>query len=74
MGSVVMGDMYRIYLATQRDGIDYHLAYIPDSFTEESTESFDREYMTKLFSLRYEMAKNGYDWHTSPPGYDASQD
>ncbi len=74
MGSVVMGDMYRIYLATQRDGIDYHLAYIPDSFTEESTESFDREYMTKLFSLGYEMAKNGYDWHTSPPGYDASQE
>ena len=73
MGSVVMGDMYRIYLATQRDGIDYHLAYIPDSFTEEATESFDIEYMTKLFSLGYEMAKNGYDWYTSPPGYDASQ-
>ncbi len=73
MSSVVMGDMYRIYLATQRDGIDYHLAYIPDSFTEASTESFDIEYMTKLFSLGYEMAKDGYEWHTSPPGYDARQ-
>jgi len=25
MGSAVLGDAYRIYLATQRDGIDYHL-------------------------------------------------
>ena len=73
MGSVVMGDMYRINLATQRDGIDYHLAYIPDSFTEEASESFDRDYMTKLFKLGYEMAKDGYEWHTSPPGYDARQ-
>jgi predicted acylesterase/phospholipase RssA len=72
MGSVVMGDMYRIYLATLRDGLDYHLAYIPDSFTEQASESFDRAYMTKLFNLGYEMARDGYEWHTSPPGYDAS--
>ena len=71
MGSVVMGDMYRIYLATQRDGLDYHLAYIPDSFTGEANESFDREYMTRLYNLGYDMAKDGYDWHTTPPGYDA---
>lgn len=73
MSSVVMGDMYRIYLATRRDGIDYHLAYIPDSFSEKASESFDRDYMTKLFKLGYEMAQDGYEWHTSPPGYDARQ-
>jgi hypothetical protein len=70
MGSAVLGDAYRIYLATQRDGIDYHLAYIPESFEEESDEPFDKAYMTKLFDLGYQMAKDGYTWHTVPPGYD----
>ena len=71
MGSAVLGDAYRIYLATQRDGIDYHLAYIPENFSEESSEPFDKEYMAKLFDFGYQMAKDGYRWHTAPPGYDA---
>ena len=71
MGSAVLGDAYRIYLATQRDGIDYHLAYIPESFNEESSEPFDKEYMTKLFNLGKQMAIDGYQWKTVPPGYDA---
>jgi hypothetical protein len=70
MGSAVLGDAYRIYLATQRDGIVYNLAYIPESFQEESSEPFDKAYMTKLFNLGYQMAKDGYTWHTVPPGYD----
>lgn len=68
--SIVQGDIYRIYLATQRDGINYHLAYIPESFDEKSKEAFDREYMTRLFDLGFEMAKAGFEWHTTPPGYD----
>ena len=71
MGSAVLGDAYRIYLATQRDGIDYHLAYIPESFDEESSEPFDKEYMTKLFNLGKQMAIDGYEWHAVPPDYDA---
>jgi len=62
------GDMYRLYLATERDGLDYHLAFIPDDFNEESTEMFDPVYMGKLFELGYEMAKDGYSWETVPPG------
>lgn len=71
MGSAVLGDAYRIYLATQRDGIDYHLAYMPETFDEESSEPFDKEYMTRLFDLGYQMAKEGYKWHGVPPGYNA---
>ena len=74
MGSVVLGDIYRIYLSTRRDGLNYHLAYIPETFTEEATEPFDREYMTKLFKLGYERARNGYDWSTTPPGFDTSEE
>lgn len=71
MGSAVLGDSYRIYLATQRDGIQYNLAYIPESFNEKSSESFDKEYMTKLFNFGHQMAIDGYQWNTVPPGYDA---
>ena len=69
MGSAVLGDAYRIYLSTQRDGIDYHLAYIPEDFDEEANEPFDKAYMQKLFDLGYQMAIKGYPWHTTPPGY-----
>jgi len=36
-----MGDLYRIYLGTLRDQLDYNLAYIPESFPEDSPELFD---------------------------------
>jgi len=65
-----IGDMYRIYLTANRDGLDYHLAYIPNNFNEQPKELFDPEYMKKLFELGYNMARQGYPWETSPPGYD----
>ncbi len=64
-----VGDLYRIYLGAQRDGLDYNLAYIPDSFTREPEEPFDKAYMNELFELGYEMAKNGYPWEKAPPSF-----
>ena len=63
-----MGDLYRLYLRTQRDGIDYNLAYIPEDFTMKSKELFDPEYMGQLFDLGYRMAEGGYPWKKGPPG------
>jgi predicted patatin/cPLA2 family phospholipase len=65
-----IGNMYEIYLLTQRDGLNYHLAYIPDTFKEEPQEAFDPVFMKHLFDLGFEKAKNGYPWDTVPPGYD----
>lgn len=65
-----IGDMYRIYLDCEQDGIEYNLAYIPDSFDAKPTEEFDPVYMNKLFDLGYRMAKNGYPWHKAPPGFE----
>jgi predicted acylesterase/phospholipase RssA len=62
-----IGDLYRIYLATLRDGLDFNLAYIPKEFTDRSKEGVDTEYMRKLFDLAYEMAENGYPWRKMPP-------
>ncbi|MFB3110599.1 MAG: hypothetical protein ACE10G_01060 [Gemmatimonadales bacterium] len=63
------GDLYRIYLGAQRDGVDFNLAYIPDSFGVESQEPFDQNYMQMLFGLGYDLAKDGYPWEKAPPEF-----
>ncbi len=66
-----IGDLYRIYLAAQRDDLEFRLARIPDDFDEDSEEEFDREYMGKLFQRGYKMALAGYPWEDHPPEMDA---
>ena len=63
-----IGDLYQIYFLTQRDGAEYYLAYIPDTFDQESDEPFDIEYMSALYRLGRELAKDGYPWERTPPG------
>jgi len=66
-----IGDLYRIYLGVQRDGVEYYLADIPASFKEQPDEEFDTEYMSALFNLGYRMAKTGYPWKSAPPGFES---
>jgi hypothetical protein len=63
-----IGDLYRIYAITQRDGIEYNLAYIPDDFKSDAKETFDRQAMKRLFDLAFEKARAGYIWQKLPPG------
>lgn len=65
-----VGDLYRIYAASRRDGIDYNLAYIPASFTVPHTTPFDTGYMRQLYAVGRDMAARGYDWQKAPPGYE----
>jgi predicted acylesterase/phospholipase RssA len=62
-----LGDLYRIYLETFRDGLDFNLAYIPASFTTEEKGAFDTKYMRALFDVAYDAAKKGYPWEPTPP-------
>src|SRR5208283_2046420 len=55
-----IGDLYRIYVTAQKDGLDYNLAYIPTSFNVPKAEDFDTEYMRELFDVGYSMAAKGY--------------
>ena len=49
-----MGDLYRIYLTSQRDGMEFNLAYIPRSFDRKLNEPFETAYMKALFeALRW---------------------
>ncbi|MFO0828184.1 MAG: patatin-like phospholipase family protein [Phycisphaerales bacterium] len=65
-----VGDLYRSYVNAQRDGVDFNLAYIPASFKVESKEPFDPEYMTQLFQVGFDLAKNGYRWDKTPPWFE----
>ena len=64
-----IGDLYRIYLEAERDGVDFNLAYIPPSFDAPHEEEFDTEYMRALFQTGYQMAADGYPWEKVPPGF-----
>jgi len=64
-----LGDLNRMFLTARRDGMDFNLAYIPEDFHEVPHEPFDRKYMGKLFKVGYDLARAGYPWSKTPPGY-----
>lgn len=64
-----IGDLYRIYLEAQRDGVDFNLAYIPPDFDAPHREEFDTDYMRALYQKGYDMAASGYPWDRVPPGF-----
>ena len=65
-----IGDLYRVYSVTQRDGVDFNLTYIPASFNVPHNEMFDTAYMKALYDVGVNAAKSGYQWQKSPPGFD----
>jgi len=64
-----VGDLFRIFATTERDGVDFNLAYIPATFDVPLNEPFDQHYMRELFKLGYDLGRSGYPWEKSPPGY-----
>ena len=67
-----IGDLFQIHSLCVRDGNEFNLAYIPSDFTEKPAEGFDPVYMGKLFERGHEMAKGGYPWKKTPPGFTVS--
>jgi predicted acylesterase/phospholipase RssA len=66
-----IGDLYRIYLTTQRDGVEFNLAYIPSHFNHPHLEEFDTAFMKDLYRLGFEASKQHYPWQQLPPDYHA---
>jgi hypothetical protein len=64
-----VGDIYRIFATTQRDGGDFHLAYIPDELDTTRSDEFDTKVMNVLFETGYKLARYGYRWQKEPPGF-----
>jgi hypothetical protein len=64
-------DVFRIYTTTQRDGVDFNLAYIGSDFKAEHEVPFDQTYMRALFDYSYQRARVGYPWSKIPPIFGA---
>jgi len=65
-----VGDLYRIYATTQRDGIDFNLTYIPPTFNTPHLEEFDTNYMRELYAVGQQAAQGGAAWQKYPPGFE----
>ena len=64
-----IGDLYRMYLVSQREGASFNFAYIGDDFHAEHKEDFDQAYMRALYHYAYEKAAAGYPWRHAPPEF-----
>jgi predicted acylesterase/phospholipase RssA len=65
-----MNDLYRIYLTTERDGVDYNLIYLDDEFNVPYEGPFNKIYMNTLFEFGFRKGAAGIVWHKQPPGYE----
>jgi len=63
-------DVLRTYFISQRDRVDYNLAYIGTDFVApEKKGEFDQPYMQALYAYGYQQARNGHPWHKVPPAF-----
>ena len=75
IGSQGIGDLYRIYTISQRDGFEFNLAALPDSYSyeSESNSQFDPVEMDMLYEMGYKESRNGYPWKKYPPYYSKNE-
>ena len=65
-----IGDLYRIFVTSKRDGFDFNLAFIPDEMDiANRSDEFDNRVMNVLFETGYKLARYGYRWGKTPPGF-----
>jgi predicted acylesterase/phospholipase RssA len=64
------GDIFRIYLTSQRDKVNFNMAFIPSVMEKESTEEFDTDYMQELYDYGYKQMIDGYQWKQTLPGFE----
>ncbi len=69
--AAVVGDLYRIYTFTQRDGMGFHYVDIPDDYEPRSKEFFDKEEMNRLFEIGYRLAQSDTPWRSTLPGFES---
>ncbi len=61
-----LSDLYRIYALARRDGLDYNLTFVPESFDVPNEEVFDPHYMAELYKLGEEVGRQRTHWYKNP--------
>ena len=65
-----IGDAYKLYAQSHRDGVSFNIASIPANFTVKAKSEFDQDYMRKLYDLGYRLGQGPGVWEKTPPDYD----
>ena len=63
-----VGDLWQVYAACRRDGLEFRLAFIPDEVAVPTDPEFDTVVVADLFERGRTLAREGYPWRTEPPG------
>jgi hypothetical protein len=71
IGTQSIGNLAELYIVAREQGLEYRLAYIPQSFYAVANEPFDKDYMNKLFRLGQRRAVAGEAWLTLHQGVPA---
>ena len=61
-----VGDLYKMYLLTQKDKVGFNLAFIEDDFNFPHPEEFDNAYMQALYDYGEKKGAAGYKWYKDP--------
>ena len=62
-----VNDLFRLYLASLSDDMEFRYVMIPDEYVPLSTEEFNKDEMNQQFNLGRKMALDGIPWRTTPP-------
>ena len=65
-----IGDVYKMYAQSVRDGVSFYLASIPADFQEKGKSEFDQAFMRKLYDLGYQAGQGPGAWSRTPPDYE----
>lgn len=61
-----MSDITRIYYLAQRDGFNFHLALIPETFKCDAAKPFQQQYLRTLYDYGERLGEQGPPWLETP--------
>lgn len=64
-----MNDLYRLYLSTRDDDVEFRYISLPPDYVRSTDEEFNEAEMNRQYALGYQLGVDGIPWKTSPPGY-----
>jgi hypothetical protein len=64
-----MNDLYRIYLSTRDDDVEFRYISLPPDYVRSTDEEFNEAEMNRQYELGYQLGVDGVPWNTTPPGY-----
>ncbi len=68
-----INDLWRLYLTTKDDDVQFHYVAIPADYVPSTIEQFNEAEMNREFDYGRKLALDGIPWRNAPPGYAAPQ-